>query len=439
MMESLKELYRIGQGPSSSHTLAPQTACLTFMQHYPDAVFFEVVLFGSLALTGKGHSTNEVIRKTFAPKTCAIFFKANYPARLPNGLVISGFDPLGNEIKTWTVYSLGGGSIDIEEEDLHLHDFIYSHQTMTEIMSYCENKNINLAEYSFHFERDIDKYLNKVLNQMLKTVQNGLNTVGILPGALKLPRVAKALHLQASLCEDRSEKQKLLLSSYAYAACEENADGKYCVAAPTMGASGILAALVYHFYHDVGITRQKLIKGLAIAGIFGNVVKHNATISGAVGGCQAEVGTACAMGSAMVAYFNQQNDKIINYAAEIGMEHHLGLTCDPIGGYVMIPCIERNVVGTLRAMDNALLAQHVGIIKLNRVSFDDVVKTMQYTGTKIAIELKETSLGGLAKEVMFVDDDEEIDDIQPSKPKLDILDQYRNLADIIDKDDDLDL
>ncbi|MDD2591742.1 MAG: L-serine ammonia-lyase, iron-sulfur-dependent, subunit alpha [Erysipelotrichaceae bacterium] len=434
-MESLKELYRIGQGPSSSHTLAPQNACLLFMEHYPNAVFFEVILFGSLALTGKGHSTNDVIRKTFAPRMCSIFFKPAYPARLPNGLIIKGFDAYSEEIKTWTIYSLGGGSIEVEEEDLHLHDEVYPHNSMIDILSYCHDHNLNLVEYVFTFDRRIEQYLNKVIDQMLKTVASGLNTVGLLPGPLKLPRVAKALHLQGMLAEDLSLKQKLSLSAYAYAACEENADGQFTVAAPTMGASGIMAALIYHYYHDVGLSKSKLIKGLAVGGLFGNIVKKNATISGAVGGCQAEVGTACAMGSAMVAFFNQQNDKIINYAAEIGIEHHLGLTCDPVGGYVMIPCIERNVVGTLRAIDSAFLAQHVGAIKLNRVSFDDVVKTMQYTGLKIPVELKETSLGGLAKEVKF---DEEVNLEINKKTKDNILERYRDLSDILNEDDDMD-
>lgn len=436
MMESLRELYRIGLGPSSSHTLAPQTACRLFVKHYPEASFFEVTLFGSLALTGVGHATNDIIIDTLAPKMCTIAFKVDYPGRFPNGLIIKGFDIYGNEVKSWTVYSLGGGSIDIDEEDLHLHDMVYPHQTMNNILSFCEDNRISLADYAFRFDKDIKKYLNEVMQQMLKTVDNGLNNTGILPGKLKIVRVAKALHLQATFMDDVINRQRLLLSAYAYAACEENAAGKVCVAAPTMGASGVMAALIYHYYHNVGISRHKLIKGLALAGIFGNLIKHNATISGAVGGCQAEIGTACAMGSAMIAYFNGLSDKLIAYAAEIGIEHHLGLTCDPVGGYVIIPCIERNAVATLRTLDNAMLAEHVGMIKLNRVSFDDVVRTMKYTGMKLPLELRETSLGGLAIEVKINDDEDIKAQEKVNDSSIDLLATYRDLDDLISKEDD---
>ena len=439
-MESLRELYRIGPGPSSSHTLAPQRACKMYMEHYPNAIFFDVSLYGSLALTGVGHATDEIIKKTFAPKMCRVAFKDKALGKFPNGLVIRGYNSLNNLEMEWTVYSLGGGSIDIDEEDLKLHNEIYPHNYMYEILNYCHQNKISIAEYSYRYEKDIDRYLSDVLNQMLKTVDHGLNASGILPGKLKLSRIAKALHLQAISIDDSIERQKILLSSYAYAACEENADGKVCVAAPTMGASGILAALVYYYYHDFGLSRSKLLHGLAVAGIFGNIVKKNATISGAVGGCQAEVGTACAMGSAMIAYFNGLSNKLIAYAAEIGMEHHLCLTCDPVGGYVMIPCIERNAVATLRAIDSAILAQHVGMIKANRVSFDDVVRTMQYTGKKIAIELKETSLGGLATEI-GLDENKMIDNAtMTNKPetKKDILSTYRSSSLFADLDIDED-
>ncbi|MEA5026552.1 L-serine dehydratase 1 [bioreactor metagenome] len=424
-MESLQELYRIGPGPSSSHTLAPQRACQLYMEHYPNAIYFDVMLFGSLALTGVGHATDEIIRKTFAPRMCTICFKEKHKAAFPNGLRIRGYNIDGSLESEWTVFSLGGGSIEVAEEDLHLHDEIYPHDHMNQILDYCQEYKISLADYPMRYEPEIVKHLGSVLNQMLKTVSSGLAASGVLPGSLKLPRVAKGLFLQANLIEEGADRTKILLSSYAYAACEENADGKSCVAAPTMGASGIMAALVYHYYHDVGLSRAKLIKGLALAGLFGNVVKKNATISGAVGGCQAEVGTACAMGSAMIAYFNGLNNRLIAYAAEIGMEHHLGLTCDPVGGYVMIPCIERNAVATLRAIDSALLAQHVGALKNNRVSFDDVVRTMRYTGMKLPLELRETSLGGLATEIALTQQTELVDE-----PETHNLDDYMTSAEL---------
>ena len=406
-MESLKELYRIGPGPSSSHTVAPQNACKLFLSMYPEVLSFDAELFGSLALTGVGHSTDTIIRQTFAPRMCRVTFDRKSSKSFPSGLVLRGFDEKNREVAKWTVLSLGGGAFDVEEVDLHLHDEVFPHNTMAEIMSYCEAEKISFADYVFQFDKeDIKNYLSECMSQMLKTVKGGLRGEGLLPGTLKIKRVAKSLNLQANMAEDEKEKQKLLLMSYAYAACEENAAGKICVTAPTMGASGVIAALVYYYYYDCNYSRERLIRALAVAGLFGNVVKKNASISGAIAGCQAEVGTACAMASAFVAYLEGLSNHLIAYAAEVGIEHHLGLTCDPVGGYVIIPCIERNAVATLRALDNALLAKHVGGIKENRVSFDDVVRTMNYTGKKLAVELKETSLGGLAKEISSLEKEE---------------------------------
>ena len=398
-MESLRELYRIGPGPSSSHTVAPQNACRLFMDRYPEVFSFDAELYGSLALTGEGHATDRIIKRTFAPRLCKVTFNPKDLPRFPNGFILKGYDERNRLIAKWTVYSLGGGAFDVEEENLHLHDEIYPQNSMDEILSFCAEKKMNLAEYVDFYEPDIKDHLSKCLLQMLKTVQAGLDTDGVLPGRLKLKRVAKGLNLQALTMEDGEEKDRLLLMSYAYAACEENAAGNTCVTSPTMGASGVIAALMYHYYYNRGISRQKLIKALSVGGIFGNIIKKNATISGAVGGCQAEVGTACAMASAIVAYLMGLSNTLIAYAAEVGIEHHLGLTCDPVGGYVMIPCIERNAVAVLRAVDNAFLARHVGAIKENRVSFDTVVRTMNYTGKHLAMELRETSLGGLAREV----------------------------------------
>jgi|GEM_PF-15552 len=398
-MESLKELYRIGPGPSSSHTVAPQNACRLFMQRYPQIFSFDAELYGSLALTGEGHATDRIIQKTFAPRQCRVSFNKKELSRFPNGFILQGYDEYNRLIAKWTVYSLGGGAFDVEEEDLHLHDEIYPHNSMDEILAFCKNRKIRLAEYTRVFEPSVEEHLNLCLTQMLRTVQSGLETEGILPGKLQIKRVAQGLYLQAMTMEEGNEKDRLLLMSYAYAACEENAAGNTCVTAPTMGASGVIAALMYYYYHNKGVSRQKLIEALGVGGIFGNIIKKNATISGAIGGCQAEVGTACAMASAIVAHLLDLSNSLIAYAAEIGIEHHLGLTCDPVGGYVIIPCIERNAVATLRAMDNAFLARHVGALKKNRVSFDAVVRTMKYTGKKLAVELRETSLGGLAREV----------------------------------------
>lgn len=394
-MKSLKELYRIGPGPSSSHTLGPQRAAKLFQEAFPQAQRYEVELFGSLALTGKGHMSDRIIEKTFAPIPCQIHFKIGDELKHPNTMILYAYDGADTELGQWTVYSVGGGAIVIEGQESDEGREIYPHHSMMEISAYCKQENISLWEYVDRFE-NVNEYLNEILLQMCSTVDNGLNTKGILPGKLKLERIARKLLDKANVCEHPAEKEKLLLSAYAYSASEENASGGITVTAPTLGSSGVLPALIYYYYYDRKLQREELIKGLKIAGLVGNLIKQNATISGAQGGCQAEIGAACAMGAAMVAYLRGLNQHQIEYAAEMGIEHHLGLTCDPVGGYVMIPCIERNAVAALRAMDAAILAEFISKVKQNRVSFDMIVNTMNYTGKKLPMELRETSLGGLA-------------------------------------------
>lgn len=335
-----------------------------------------------------------IIEQTFAPIPCEIHFKSGDNLKYPNTLVLSAYDD-EKLLDSWTVYSIGGGAILIEGKAAEEGKEVYPHESMKEISEYCKEEQIALWQYVDRFE-DIDDYLNDILLQMCRTVDNGLNTKGVLPGKLKLERIARGLLDKANVCENPMEKEKLLLSAYAYSASEENAAGGITVTAPTLGSSGVLPALVYYYYYDRKLQREELIKGLKIAGLVGNLIKHNATISGAQGGCQAEIGAACAMGAAMVAYLRGLNQHQIEYAAEMGIEHHLGLTCDPVGGYVMIPCIERNAVAALRAMDAAVLAEFISKVKQNRVSFDMIVNTMNYTGKKLPMELRETSLGGLA-------------------------------------------
>lgn len=397
-MESLTELYRIGPGPSSSHTLAPQRACLLFLEETKEADYYEGHLYGSLSLTGKGHLTDYIIEKTFHPTRCKVFFHSE-TREYPNTLILKAFK---NEslMEEWVVYSLGGGAIQIQGEQLASCDNnVYPHQYLDEVKAYCRKEKMRLIEYIDHCE-DINDYMETMLDQMLQTVEMGLQKEGLLPGKLKLERSAKKLFDIANRM-DHEERSKMLISSYAYAAAEENASGGTTVTAPTLGSSGVIPALMYYYYNNKGISKQTLIESLKVGGLFGNLIKHNATISGAKGGCQAEIGAACSMGSAAVAYIQRLDDKQIESAAEIGMEHHLGLTCDPVGGYVMIPCIERNAVAALRCMDNAFLMKHLGSIRESKVSFDMVVHTMNYTGNKIAVELKETSLGGLATVVPF--------------------------------------
>ena len=394
-MKSLKELYRMGPGPSSSHTIGPQRCAKVFLQRYPNADYYVAHLYGSLSMTGKGHFTDKIIMETFEPLPCKVVFEHEEPLKHPNTLTLEAFRQ--NEcIGSLTFYSVGGGAIRIEGEPSGEGKDIYPHHFLNDILKYCRENGMELWEYVNTFD-PMGDYMDQIMQQMLDTVERGLSEEGLLPGKLQLERMGKALYEQAQECRIPSQKEKLLLCSYAYAACEENAAGHMTVTAPTLGSSGILPAVVTYFYKDLNYPRQKIRNGLKIAGLIGNIIKENATISGAQGGCQAEVGAAISMAAAMCAYLQGCDNGIIEYAAEIGMEHHLGLTCDPVGGYVMIPCIERNAVGVLRAFDASLLAQHLSMIRREHtISFDMVVNTMNYTGKKIPIELRETSLGGLA-------------------------------------------
>ena len=398
-MKSIKELFKIGPGPSSSHTFGPKTACELFLSQYPNAERIEVTLYGSLSLTGKGHLTDMICIKTCAPIPCHVHFSSETCDKHPNTMDLFAYKD-EKLIGTLRVYSIGGGAILVEGEQAHESSHVYKERNFEEIRQYCLNKNIRLNDYVNEYE-DLNDHMNKVMDQMLETIECGIATEGVLPGRLQLNRVGPSLYKKGKEEFSVFKKEKLLLMSYAYAAAEENAAGGMTVTSPTMGASGVMPALVRYYYVDKKFERETIIEALKVAGLIGNLFKHNATISGAQGGCQAEIGVACCMGSGFVAYMEGLNDDLIAYAAEVGIEHFLGLTCDPVGGYVMIPCIERNAIATLRAMDSSLLAQEVGSIKPNKVSLDMIINTMNYTGKKIAVELKETSLGGLATHVPF--------------------------------------
>ena len=396
-MESLRELYKIGVGPSSSHTMGPQRAAKAVLNQYPYASRFHVDLYGSLALTGKGHLTDYIINKTFAPIPVTFSWHSEELEMHPNGMIIHVFDKEDQEIKAIEVYSVGGGSILYKGEQLEESKHIYKENSMHEIMDYITNNHISFYEYILQNEDDeFENYLYEVLNAMFNCIKNGLNKEGTIHGKLQLKRVAKSIYHQAK--NTRGDADRLFLASYAYAVAEENADGGMVVTAPTWGASGIVPAVLYYSYKHLKIEKKDLIQALAVGGLIGNIIKTNATISGADGGCQAEVGSACAMGAAIMAWVYELSDSLIEYAAEMGLEHNLGLTCDPVGGYVQIPCIERNGFGALRAVDAAMLAKQLGYLRKNKVSFDSIVRVMRETGKDLASEYKETSLGGLAKE-----------------------------------------
>jgi L-serine dehydratase len=398
-MQSLKELYKVGRGPSSSHTLAPERACRLFVQKFGTMAYYEADLYGSLSLTGKGHNTDRIIQETLPGKT-KVSFHLDWKESFPNGFYLRGYNENHEKQAEWTVFSLGGGSIEIKEEQLPYNREIYPQKNYREVRQTLESRQISLPQFEYAMEPDLKPYLGTVLDAMLACVRNGLNQEGTLPGKLNLKRSARQLY-QESEEAPAEEKRRLRLIAYAYAACEENASGHTCVTAPTLGACGVLASLMAYYAWDLKRSRDDLEDALAAGGLFGNLIKQNATISGAVGGCQAEVGAAVSMASAASAWLNHLNIDQVEYAAEIGMEHNLGLTCDPVEGYVMIPCIERNAMGITRAEDAALLAQYMSRIKHHLVSFDTVVSTMKDTGSQIPIALKETSIGGLAKEFEY--------------------------------------
>lgn len=395
-MQSIQTIFKIGPGPSSSHTFGPMMACKDIMQSYPEANRFEAVLYGSLALTGKGHLTDKIIIKTLRPHPVDVQFGFKERPDHPNTMILRAYkdDELLGE-KTYV--SIGGGKIIIDGKRPPEAKDIYPLTTLDDIQAYCKSHFLRLDEYVTEIEGPkVDAWLQKIYSAMISSVKKGLSKTGTLPGSLKLDRVAYALYESALSCEDPADRNALLLQSYAYAAGEQNASGGTVVTAPTMGACGVLPALVYHYSIDLGYPKKIILNALKVAGLIGNLIQENATISGAKAGCQAEVGSACAMGAAFVASANRLNNEQIECAAEIGLEHHLGLTCDPVGGYVMIPCIERNAVATTRAVDAARLARFIRNVKKNRVSFDMVVHTMNLTGKKLPMELKETSLDGLA-------------------------------------------
>ena len=386
-MQAIKQLYRIGYGPSSSHTIAPYRIVSYYKEKYPNCNKYRITLGGSLALTAKGHGTLDIIKRVLC--TDDIDFTCNVDIK-DNVLNITGFDD-AKKYETWHALSLGGGSISIKEFDCGDEKEIYKENNFSEIKEYLKKNNISLLEYIYSHEPDLKEHLKVCLDTMFKVVDKGLNEEGLLNKDLNYYRVAKKLY-------SKSETKNDYLVAYSYATCEENAAGGLMCTAPTLGACGILTSLMYYLRFNKEESIDHLCDMLAIAGIFGNCIKTNASIAGSTGGCQAEVGTACAMASACIAYHYGFELNTIEYAAEMGIEHFLGLTCDPVMGYVIIPCIERNAISILRAYDCAYLAEQLNNVKDNAISFDSVVKAMNYTGSKIAKELKETSLGGLSLE-----------------------------------------
>lgn len=398
-MKSLRELYRIGKGPSSSHTMGPQSAARIFVSKHKDAKGFEVTLYGSLAATGKGHMTDVAIKDILtevAPVTINWQPSVFLPFH-PNGMKFEAIDSEGHKTSEWTVYSIGGGALSEGKAKSDMFDTreVYSINMMTEIMEWCSTTGRSYWEYVDQCEdNDIWIYLQEVWNMMKAAVERGINHEGRLPGPLNLMRKAPIYYVKASGYK-QSLQTRGLVYAYALAVSEENASGGTIVTAPTCGACGVLPAVLYHISKGHGFSDLRILHALATAGLIGNIVKYNASISGADVGCQGEVGVACAMASAAACQLFGGSPSQIEYAAEMGLEHHLGMTCDPVCGLVQIPCIERNAFAATRALDANLYAAFSD--GNHRVSFDKVVKVMKQTGHDIPSLYKETSEGGLAK------------------------------------------
>lgn len=400
-MKSLKELYKIGKGPSSSHTMGPQLASKIFLNKYPQADSYEVTLYGSLAATGKGHLTDVAIAGVLGEhKDLDIVWKPQiFLPFHPNGMLFKAFGAHKQEIGEWTVYSVGGGALSEGKgkDDMFNTKSVYEMNTLAEIMAWCEENGRSYWEYVDECEDDdIWDYLLEVWQVMKEAVERGINHEGVLPGPLNLRRKAASYFVKANGYK-KSLQSRALVYAYALAVSEENASGGTIVTAPTCGSCGVMPAVLYHLSKGHGFSDTRIVHAMATAGLFGNIVKYNASISGADVGCQGEVGVACAMVSAAACQLFGGSITQIEYAAEMGLEHHLGMTCDPVCGLVQIPCIERNAFAATRALDANLYATFSD--GKHHVSFDKVVRVMKKTGHDLPSLYKETSEGGLAAEI----------------------------------------
>lgn len=393
-MKSIRELYRIGQGPSSSHTMGPQKAAAFIRNKYPDATSYDVILYGSLAFTGRGHLTDQTIINTLAPRPCRVAFDYTSKVAHANTFDITVHQADQEDVKH-RILSLGGGAISIDGATFFEVGDKYTEKSFEEIKRLCLANNWRFYDYVADREGpEIWPFLAKVWKQMKLTIDNGLNNRGFLPGSLKIYRRAGDLYNVFDENETLAARSYRLISSYAFATGEENASGGIVVTAPTCGSSGTMPALLKYMSEQYKYSDEEVWQALATAALIGNIVKHNASISGAEAGCQAEIGTACSMAAAAYAELLKLDLNQIGSAAEIALEHNLGLTCDPIGGYVQIPCIERNAVAASKAITATLLAKYIA--GTHAISFDAVVETMLKTGKDMKKAYRETAKGGLA-------------------------------------------
>ncbi|MCR4828453.1 MAG: L-serine ammonia-lyase, iron-sulfur-dependent, subunit alpha [Bacteroidales bacterium] len=393
-MESIKTIIKKGYGPSSSHTTGPYRAAKTFIGRNPKSARIRVTLYGSLAATGRGHRTDFAIENACKPTPVELVWRADIvPEFHTNGMLFEALDNDGNVFDSWKIYSIGGGLL--ANENTHEEAVpVYTHSHITDILAYIEKEGLTYWEYvAMHEDDDIWDYLQEMWEAMQKTIEDGLQAEGVIPGGLHLRSKARQYYVRASSYKP-SLQGRCLVIAYALATSERNAVGSPIITAPTCGASGVLPAVLYHLKKNHGFSDTDIIRALATAGLFANVIKTNASISGAEVGCQGEVGSACVMAAVAANQLFGGSPQQIEYAAEMAMEHNLGLTCDPLCGLVQIPCIERNAMAALRALDINLYAmmsdgKHI-------ITFDKVVETMKKTGKDLPSLYKETSMGGLA-------------------------------------------
>ena len=396
-MKSIREIYKIGKGPSSSHTMGPERAAQLFKSRYPQADAFQVILYGSLSKTGVGHGTDRVLREVLAPlPTEIVFSKEELPNSHPNTLDFIALKD-GAQIGTLRVESIGGGDIRIPGKRDAESEEVYIEHSFAEIADFCKWRYIHtLSEYvELNEGPEIWDFLMEVWQTMKRSIDEGLSATGVLPGGLNVQRKAKYLYEQELTVDEPALKEFQMIAAFAYAVTEQNADNGTVVTAPTCGACGVVPAVLKYAQVTKGFTDEQIVRGLATAGIIGNLTKTNASISGAECGCQAEIGTACSMAAAALAELYQQDLDQVEYAAEVAMEHHLGLTCDPICGLVQIPCIERNAVAAVRAMNACNLSYF--LTGSRNISYDMVCRAMKETGIHLDHRFRETSEGGLAK------------------------------------------
>lgn len=400
-MKSIKDIYKIGKGPSSSHTMGPAKAMGIFVKENPDADSYEVILYGSLSDTGKGHGTDVAIESMCGNVPVKIEFNSR-DRDLPHENTMDIFAIKGGvRGEAMRVLSVGGGDIKILGREDKSAKEVYTESTFTEIAEYCKKEGIRLSDFVIMKEGDgIWEFLSRVWQTMTNAIHEGLTTSGILPGGLSVERKAQYLYNQRHIDESQVTRENRLVCSYAYAVSEQNADNGTIVTAPTCGACAVLPSVLKYMQDKHAFSDKQVYRALAVAGLVGTLVKTNASISGAECGCQAEVGTACSMAAAALGELFEMGIDQIEYAAEIAIEHHLGLTCDPICGLVQIPCIERNAVAAMRAINAMSLANFLSGSR--KISLDLVIKTMYETGKDLSHLYRETSEGGLAKNYMKV-------------------------------------